>query len=153
MVSVSVRIPYNEVGDLRERFPEYIDAAIRSAVRQIERKVREMIPVRKRSWEPQAGHIRQSVRVYADVEQVTLKMHEDAEHYFAGTDPHDIPVGAKGFLAWQPFPGQYVYSRKASKHPGWRGDMALFEQIVQTMRDTLIEELIVLALPYLGGNA
>ena len=37
-----------------------------------------------------------------------------------GTKAHDIPIGAKGFLAWEGPGGQYIFTRRVVKHPGTR---------------------------------
>ena len=37
-----------------------------------------------------------------------------------GTKAHDIPIGGKGFLAWEGPGGEYIFTRKMVKHPGTR---------------------------------
>lgn len=48
-----------------------------------------------------------------------------------GTKPHQIPVGRKGFLAWEGAGGQWIYTKKAVMHPGTSGAFMLKTTEVQ----------------------
>lgn len=37
-----------------------------------------------------------------------------------GTKPHKIPIGRRGFLAWEGAGGEWIYTKRAVMHPGTR---------------------------------
>ena len=110
---VNITVPYDKIPQLREAFPRHIDAAVRSALRRIERVVREMTPTRQRAWEPGAGALRRTF--YASTFQDRILLHWPqpyAEYVDKGTLAHKVaPKDPSEKLVWMPFPGIVMTSR------------------------------------------
>ena len=48
-----------------------------------------------------------------------------------GTRPHQIPIGRRGFLAWEGSGGKWIYTKRAVMHPGTSGVFMLKTTEVQ----------------------
>lgn len=61
-----------------------------------------------------------------------------------GTKAHNIPVGGKGFLAWEGPGGKYIYTRRAVKHPGTRPYFML--KTTEQQMDALTDKYVTVVL-------
>ncbi len=61
-----------------------------------------------------------------------------------GTRPHQIPIGRRGFLAWEGPGGKYIYTRRAVMHPGTRPYLML--KTTEQQMDALTDQYVTVVL-------
>jgi hypothetical protein len=116
-MSVTVTVPLEGMAYFREQFKTYVERAVNSAVYRAQERAKELIPVRKRTWEG-GGHLRESFYVSISGNMIKLNFPaEYAEIVEKGAGAHIIEAKGKA-LHW--FDPVEHFAQKVF-HPGFAG--------------------------------
>ncbi len=122
------------VADLRNRFGEAIESAIRKAMSRIYKWAKQIVPI-------DTGKLLRSLKVFATESGVRIEFSTRyAEWVNYGALPHMIvPQTRDGYLRFKDASGEWIF-RKRVIHPGIKGDYFL-EELGETARQILVEEI------------